>query len=120
MDLKLDAFGDLDIGADDLQLISGPEAVSQHLRIRLRLFKGEWFLDTRIGVPYFQRLLGAKTSGAAVKALFRKAILGTPGVKGVTALAIDYDNPTRRLTVRFDAVVTGTEVPIQFKEEVIL
>lgn len=121
MDLKLDPVsGDIDISKGALVLLEGVDAIIQNLRIRLRFFLGEWFLDTRLGVPYFQKLLGQKLNKAAVQSIFRKAILGTSGVKKVSAIQVDYEGISRKLLVRFTATVTGTEMPIKFEEELII
>lgn len=107
MDIKLDASGDIDVTTGDLQLLGGQEATSQELRIRLRTFLGEWFADTRIGIPYFESILVKNPDSAAVQNFFREAILQTPGVVQLQGLTTAYDGPSRTLSVTFVALVDG-------------
>jgi len=79
-DLKLDTFGELDLSSGDLQFVTGADAVAQHLRIRLRFFLGEWFLDTRVGIPYFSVFFIKQPNLAAIEAIYRRAIQTVPGV----------------------------------------
>lgn len=51
------------------------EAVGQKLQIKFNTFLGEWFLNTEVGIPYFQKILGHSTSKAAVDIIFREKIL---------------------------------------------
>jgi hypothetical protein len=112
MDLKLDPFGDLLIENDDLVLVDGIDAIRQDLDVRLKFFQGEWFLDTRVVMPYYQRILGEKPRLPAVAAIFREAVLQTPGIVGVTDFDIQFARPTRRLTLSFRAL--STEGPFDY------
>ena len=116
MDLKLDGNGDLAIENNDLVLISGLDAIAQDCRIKLKFFKGEWFLDTRIGVPYFQSILGKKSN--TVSAILRKAILEVPGILSITSFEPTYDSIERELRVSFRA--DTTEGPLDFSEAFII
>ncbi len=119
MDISLDATGDLLIGDDgDLVLIEGVDATRQHLQISLQFFQGEWSLDLRIGVPYFQEILGKGRDLNAIRAIFREAILQTEKVTAVSDLALDYDGVTRALSVSFQT--QSTEGPIDFDQELII
>jgi len=56
---RLDVNGDMSFGAGVSNfLINSPEAVAQAVMTRLKLFQGEWFIDTEIGVPYNTKVLG--------------------------------------------------------------
>lgn len=120
MDFKLDTTGDIDLTTGDLVLLDGPDAIAQHLRIRLRFFLGEWYLDQRVGMPYFQTILVKGARLNIVRAIFRKAILATPGVEGLRSLDLDYAPATRRLTVTFDADIVGADALVRFEEEMII
>jgi hypothetical protein len=117
-DLKLDTNGDLAIVGDTLVLTSGIEKVAQDLTIRLQFFQGEWFLDSRLGVPYFQKILGEKPRLNVLKNIFRKAIMTSPGVRTINDLILDYDGPTRRLSVSFN--VKSVEGDFTYTKELIV
>lgn len=87
--LRLDPItGDLVHDGRRVQFVSGADAVAQELRTRLAFFQGEWFLDEEFGIPYFQSILGQKNALAAVRQIFRAAILETPGVATLNNLAL--------------------------------
>lgn len=126
-DILLDAFGDLDLSTGDLQLVTGVDAIVQDLRSALRFVRGEWFLDQRIGVPYFKRedfettILGVKNPNlAAIRGLYSRTILAVPGVLRLDSLAVLFDRAVRTLTVNFSALVEGSDTPLAFSEEIIL
>lgn len=77
------------------------EDVLQRLQIRLRRFLGEWYLDTTAGVPYFQEILKKNPNRFLVESYLKQVILGTKGVSRLTTFVLDYDNPTRKITLNF-------------------
>ena len=95
---KLDAYGDYVFGgsANDF-LVNSPDAVAQAVLTRLRLLRGEWFLDTTVGMDW-PAVIGQNTQGTADAAI-RTCILGTTGVTEITAYASSLDSTTRTLTV---------------------
>lgn len=119
-DFKLDTNGDLAIENNSFVLLEGLEAIAQDLRIRLKFFLGEWFLDTRQGMPYFEKIFtdDPKPNLSVVKSIFRKALLLTPGVLNVTDLVINFDGQIRKATLSFKAVTS--EGVIVFDKELIL
>lgn len=102
----------------DLVLVSGRDAVRQHLAIRLRTFLGECFLDTRVGMPYFQQILVKDPNVSAVRALYRKAIMTTPGVTDLKALEVTVDWSTRTASVAF--AVETTDGDLELIQEMVL
>lgn len=98
--------GDFAIVNNDTQFVNGADEVMQLLRQRLRTFLGEWFLDTTIGVPYFQDILKKNPNPVSVDAAFKNEILNTPGVLELSEFEIDIDAATRVATVTGRAVVT--------------
>ncbi|SEU36129.1 hypothetical protein SAMN03159335_05380 [Burkholderia cepacia] len=96
---KLDADGDFVFGgsANDF-LVNSPDAVAQAVITRLRLHRGEWFLDTTAGMPWDTDVLGKYTSGK-YDAAIRTCILGTQGVTELTSYSSTADPETRVLTV---------------------
>lgn len=60
------------------------QIVAQRLKIRLQTFLGEWFINTTYGIPYWQRILGKKTSKVAVDRIFQEQIRAERGVVAIT------------------------------------
>jgi len=68
------------------------------------MFKGEWFLDTRVGVPYYDSILIKNPDLVVIRSIFRNAILSTPGIANLDALTTAFDAASRKLTVEFTAI----------------
>jgi hypothetical protein len=99
-DLRISG-GDLDLSTGTVELVDDSDAVAQQLLIRLRIFLGEWFLDERVGMPYFQRILGQKFNEALIAPIFQKAILAVPRVASVDSFAFSLDRAARALSLSF-------------------
>lgn len=96
---KLDADDDYVFGGSSNNfLVNTPDAVAQAVLTRLRLLRGEWFLDTTAGMPWATAVFGKNTQGTADAAI-RACILGTTGVTEITAYSSSIDSTTRKLTV---------------------
>lgn len=50
------------------------DGLKQRLKIKLLTFKGEWFLNTNYGTPYFQQIFGKRRSKSSVDIIFRELI----------------------------------------------
>ena len=96
-------------------LLTGANAVAQRLRCRLRFFYGEWFLDTRQGVPYFRDVLLKRPSLGLIKSLFRRVILSTPGIVSIREYNAKIDVASRTLTIDPLVVVCNDGSVIEFK-----
>lgn len=105
-DWELDDDGDLII---PLRYTTGLKATAQGIRIRIQMFKGEWFLDQDLGVPYLESdtvaesdaILGQKFNETRALNAFRSIIAATPGVESILALAVSFDRSTRTLSVEW-------------------
>ena len=63
------------------------EGLKQRLKIKLLTFKGEWFLDTNYGTPYFQQIFGKNRSKGTVDIIFRQVISSDKDVATITRFA---------------------------------
>lgn len=101
-DLYLNDAGTLAYSVD-----ATAEDVAQILRSRILFFKGEWFLDQREGVPYFEEILTKNPSLEVIRSIYRGVISKTPGVLAVVSLTLLPDYPNRVLTVSFSVIYDG-------------
>lgn len=97
---------DLLIQDGDLLLIDNAERVAQQIKIKLRSFLGEWFLDTTYGVPYWEEILVKSPSLDHVRNILRQQILDVDGVSAVNSIELSLDRQSRKLTVTFEAQTT--------------
>lgn len=119
MDLALDPqTGDLLLESGRLRLATGLDAIAQDVTMRLRFFLGEWFLDTRIGVPYFQEILVKNPNIPRVTQLLRQVVQETPGVTSVDRFDFTLDAQARNASVAFTASTTAGQ--LTYDRELIL
>ncbi len=92
---------DLVVQNNRLVIIDGADEVTQRVRARLRMFRGEWFLDTERGTPYFQTIFAKGTSSDAIAAAIKREILTVLGVVELLKYSQEINPATRLLTVDF-------------------
>lgn len=103
IDLLIDNFSDdLILQDNDLVMVNGAEMVRQNISIKLKLFAGEWFLDTEFGTPYLASILGKQISLAAAVAALKASILAVDGVQTITRFDYTFNRSARNLNVDFD------------------
>jgi hypothetical protein len=102
LDIALTTSHDLDTSSLDLKLVDAAEQVRQQLLIKLKLWRGEWFLDTDFGTPYLQSILGKQLTLSGAVAALRKSILEVEGVRQIVALTYNFSRETRTLQVEFE------------------
>lgn len=96
---KLDENGDYSAGHGSADFfVDSPETVGQSVLTRLRLWTGEWFLNTDEGTPYREQVLGMRKRQTAGPAL-KLCVASTEGVTSVDNFAADYDGNSRHLAV---------------------
>jgi hypothetical protein len=78
-----------------------PEAVAQSVLTRLRLWRGEWYLDTEEGTPYMQEILGKNKEASAVSALYKR-VRETEGVTAITNFQTSFNPDTRKMSFEIE------------------
>jgi len=99
MTLTISAGDDLAAG---FAVVDGLEAVRQRVLQRLRLYRGESFIDAEAGVPYLTDLLGERLPSALAGSIIADQIRGVRGVVAVANVDAQLDPATRRLSVSAD------------------
>ena len=103
--------GDLDLSQGLRFTSTLQEYVVQRLDENMSFFLGEYFLDQRQGIPFHQRIIGAKPDLALLDTLLRRAAFRTVGVAAVRNMKTAFDRSTRKASVALTAVLTdGTEI----------
>ena len=107
-------FGD--IAVDDqgqMVLVTGQEEIREHSGQRLKTFFGEWFLDTTLGIPYFDEIFEKGQNVNDIDAIFINEILATPGI--IRLLEFDIDIPdlaSRQMVLEYKAQTTESLEPL--------
>lgn len=102
LDILLTNDHDLDTSALDLQMVADAAQVRQQLKIKLKLWKSEWFLDTEFGTPYLQEILGKQLTLSGALAAIKTSILEVEGVRQIITFEYNFSNATRVMTVNFE------------------
>jgi len=100
----------------DIEVGSGSDVVGQRIQMRLSMVKGEWFLDTNLGTPWYKNILGKNFNPITLNAVFMGVILGTPGVVKLNS-PIEYAFNRRERGLTMDFIVTtttGAVLPLSF------
>ena len=93
-DVCLDALG-------NWALASEPYSQSQDVASAGRVFAGEAYYDTSLGVPYFSDVLGRSQPSQILRARLQLAALTVPGVIDATALLTVGRDRTMRGQIEF-------------------
>jgi hypothetical protein len=110
-DLALDPLdGDIVIAGGDLALVHGADAVAQDIKLRVALFKGEWPLDTRVGIDYRTLFFERRPPDQVVRAVFTQVLRETGGVASVDRLQIGFARAERSLNISATVTTTAGEV----------
>lgn len=96
------ASNDLVIKNNDLILIDNAERIAQQVLITLRFWLGEWFLDTREGMPYLEYVLVKNPNMSHIRQILTEKIQSVEGVKSIVSLNFDFRRVTRELYVDFE------------------
>ncbi len=99
--------GDIDLSRG---LIGGQEYIAQRVGNRLKFFLGEWFLDQRLGVPYFREILRKGAPSDVVRSVIRQVILETPGILSVERCDVTPGAAPREIRVDWEATATTGQV----------
>lgn len=93
--------------------VDGNAAIVQHVWIRLRRFKREWFMNLEDGIPK-EEVLG-KVVKARARRVLERVVKSTPGIATLDSMDIELDGSTRVMTVSnlkattVDGIVLGPE-----------
>jgi hypothetical protein len=110
--------GDLALNEDgDLVILEDIAYLRQKLAVRFKFFLGEWFLDLRQGIPYYRDIFVKNPNLDVIRSLFRRVILGTPGVLSLPRFELQYDEAARRAHFDFQAVCRGGMIEVSPDDE---
>lgn len=97
-----ETYNDLQIRDGQLVLLTRESAVAAtQLRNRFQFVKGEFFLDTRQGIPFFEFVFVKNPDVLLIKQLFKQVIVTTPGVTELLDMSVSFDAKERKLSFSF-------------------
>lgn len=96
---KLDNNGDMQFGNGTANFYKDtPEAIAQNIYTRLKLWLGEWYLDTDEGTDWLGKCLGKNSMDSALLEI-KQRILGTTGVNSIQNFSASIEPTSRKLTI---------------------
>ena len=102
--------------APEFRIVRGTEDIRQRAIQKMRFFRGEWFLDTEAGVPWFQRILTRPVEIGVVNAILSSALEDVEGVVRVENVDATLDRENRAMT--FSATLVTEEGSIDMEERI--
>jgi hypothetical protein len=103
-DIRLDQSGNLTLTDPDM-------SIAQDVASAIRTFLGECWYDTRLGLPYFQSILGKRPPASLVKSKITAAALTVADVLSVTVTSLSLVD--RTLTGSVSILSTRSPQPVQ-------
>lgn len=82
-DIRLNSEHDLLIVNNDLDLVYDIDNLIQKLKIRLQVFWKEWFLDTSIGIDFFNVIFVKNPNLNLIDNVIKMTIMETEGIKSI-------------------------------------
>jgi hypothetical protein len=88
----------------DFVSVDGIEAIAQEIKIAIRNFKDDWFLDLDDGIDYFGDVFKKHPDIAVIDTTLKDTILGIDRVVKFTKYDLKIDNATRELKFDFEVL----------------
>lgn len=82
----------------DLSILSDLDALVQKITRKLKLWKGEYFLDTSAGIPYKEQIFDRPIDAGIASTIITSQITDETEVTEVTNITIDLDPSTRKFS----------------------
>ena len=101
---------DLEFNGYDLILVDEVDLIRQRIKQRLLTIQGEWFLNTDIGLPWFDQILGKGGDQEQINALLIQQIAETEGVDALIEFDLTINRSTRVAVCNFRVTALGTEI----------
>lgn len=96
--------GDLALSADGTQVLfteATVDTIEQRIRTRLQTFRGEWYLNEDIGVPYFDEVFVKNPDTSRIRALLMAELSKVPGVSEIVSFDTSFNPGERTFSVAF-------------------
>jgi len=107
VDLKLnETTWDVSLTGQDIDTVSGVEAIRQNYRQRLNLFRGEYPYDLTKGIPYHDEFFKKRFNPIVIDTILKNTIIDTPGTLELTKFNLSFSNSNRELSLTFKTICT--------------
>jgi len=94
----------------NIKIIEGVESLAENVDQRLKLFKGNYFMDTTKGVPYFEEIIKKPIDPGLAAAVLNNEILKEPEVTSIGRVSATLDSNNRKF--KYDATINSIFGPM--------
>lgn len=101
--LEDDQTGEIKLVNNNWFMVTGTSEIMQAIKQNLETVLGEVWLDTSIGVPWFDEIFEKGTSQKKIDAILINEIVSTPGVISLAGYSAEIDQRSRTIAVEFQA-----------------
>ena len=84
----------------NIKTISRLDALRQRIEEKFALFRGAWFLNLSLGLPYNTSILASPIDAGLIVAMHNALITDEPEVESIVDVSANLDRETRRFTYR--------------------
>ncbi|GAG56118.1 unnamed protein product, partial [marine sediment metagenome] len=88
----------------NIDFVYGVEAIRQHIRQRLSVFRGEYSYDLTYGIPYHDEFFKKNFNPVIIDTILKSTIIDTPGVIELVEFNLDFSDTLRELSLTFKAM----------------
>ena len=107
--IKLDNDGSIDLTGNQINIISGVDAILQNIKFILKTRKGEIFINTNIGLEH-SNLFVKSPDLELLRLDVIEAISQEVNVDTVDTVDITFNRQTRQVEINFQATLVDSEV----------
>lgn len=112
-DIEINKDGLLVLNGGDLSCVVDDDEIAQAVRLVLRTFRGEWFLNNTEGVDWFNKVFVKNPNLNDVQQEITDKVLLVDGVQSVIEYQQSLDTELRKLDVSFIVITTqGNQITI--------
>jgi len=115
-DIYIDpSTNDIVINNYDIRLTQSiQEYIAQKTDIVLSTFRGEWWLNEDLGIPYFQEIFIKNPNIPQIDSIYKAEIMGITGVQTIVNYKNEYNPQTRESLITFTEILdTGEKIEVQ-------
>jgi hypothetical protein len=117
LSLKLNTDGDLEMDElNNLKMIDGIEELKQRQRLSIITRAGEWFLDTSLGIDWFNLLGNKPAEEDKIVTEIKKVLKKDAAVKRVLSASYEPAGNERTLKISYEVLLVDDSVLMQTLE----
>ena len=94
--LKVDSDGKVVRENGDFVWLTDNDAITQLVRQRIQVFKGEWFMNIELGIDYYNIIFPKATSDFRKYLEFKRVVEEVPGVQRLLSATLTVVDLTQR------------------------